>query len=457
MRCEIITPVGPGHEQSVEQAKLSVQRAIETGTGPFSWITHTVIDDSAGSLGRSAARNQAIKASTADWLFFLDADDILAPGAFESFTPYVEYDGVWGTIVEIAGGEIAPRPGQMLRIESLEELKNIDPYLSIQMGHFIRREIAQKNLFDESMDCGEDFDYYARVWAHNCIKAPVVFFINIRGNSSIGPRSADGREWRTAVEQLGFGGNAQKIVAEVAAVPVESMEQRVSNIRSAISRNLPTLHVRPPHSGVWCVCAGGPSLGDQLKKIKRAKKRGNVIVSMNGTHDFLMKHKIQPDYFIMADPRAANARFVRRARKGTIYLIGADCHPDIFDALRGKDLRVWYPMGYEETENTPVQVGGGSTVGLRAFNIGYILGFRHFHAFGLDGCVINRHHAYDQPENDGEAVKEVFFKGKSYFMTDWQIAQAQNFDEFIKRYGHTFKLTVHGDGIIKHIGEHNAS
>ena len=78
MKLDIITPVGPGHTQAVEQAKASVQRAIKAGLGPFSEVRHVVVDDTEGALGRSAARNQAVKASTADWLFFLDADDLLA-------------------------------------------------------------------------------------------------------------------------------------------------------------------------------------------------------------------------------------------------------------------------------------------------------------------------------------------------------------------------------------------
>jgi glycosyltransferase involved in cell wall biosynthesis len=454
MKLDIITPVGPGHTQAVEQAKASVQRAIKAGLGPFSEVRHVVVDDTEGALGRSAARNQAVKASTADWLFFLDADDLLAEHAFTAFAEFIDYDGVWGTIVEVFNGQISPRSGQMLSISSIQELMRIDPYLSIQMGHFIRREIAAENPFDEAMDAGEDFEYYRRVWRHNCVKVPRVFFVNVRGNHSTGPRSADGQQWREAVEKLGFCGQGQSIADQVFAEPAVSLQERVSNIYSTISMGLPALHIKPPHSGLWSVVAGGPTLKGQLKKIR--KTRGTVV-AMNGTHDFLLKHKIKPDVFIMADPRERNVRFLRNPQNGVIYYISADCHPAIFDALDGYDVRVWYPMGYEETKNAPVQVGGGSTVGLRAFNIGYVLGYRNFEAFGLDGCVIGDHHAYDQPENDGESVKEVFFMGKSFFMTDWQIAQAQNFHEFIQRYGRTFNLVVHGDGIIKHIGENNAS
>ena len=53
----------------------------------------------------TSASGQAAE-QNADWIFFLDADDIMAPSAFEYVSPYMEtYDAIWGSIWTIEQGE----------------------------------------------------------------------------------------------------------------------------------------------------------------------------------------------------------------------------------------------------------------------------------------------------------------------------------------------------------------
>ena len=232
---------------------------------------------------------------------------------------------------------------------------------------------------------------------------------------------------------------------------VVSEQKRLENIEASIRRDYPDMLPYEAHGGAWHICAGGPSLRDEIKKIKKQK---GVIVSVNGTHDYLLSKGIKPHYFIMCDAQPHNARFVKRPRKGITYLIAADCDPSVFDNLEGFDCRIWYPMGYDLP--VPVEIGGGTTVGLRAINIGYTLGYRHIHLWGFDGCVKKSHHAYPQKENDREEVQTVRFRGKDYLMTEWQCAQAHNFEELLQQ-EFDFRLSVHSNGVIKHIGENYAS
>lgn len=138
--------------------------------------------------------------SKADWLFFLDADDRMYPYAFKSFEKYKDYDAVWGNIWELVNGVCAWRY-QVPLIKDYKELIAHDPYYTVQMGHFVRRDKFEG--FDEDMDCGEDFKYYLKMWkSHNCIKVGDCFFLNQRGANSIGPRSASGAEWTEVVGRL---------------------------------------------------------------------------------------------------------------------------------------------------------------------------------------------------------------------------------------------------------------
>ncbi|HMK49339.1 MAG TPA: tetratricopeptide repeat protein [Thermodesulfovibrionales bacterium] len=208
-RCAIVTPVGPGHNGLYSECLESVKKSFSGARGIFSEIIPIRIDDSNGRLGRSSARNIGVKKAAqqnADWIFFLDADDIMAPSAFEYVSGYLEhFDAVWGSIWTIERGEVyaSERPHQLPFLYGIEELLLYDPFLTLQMGHFVKTSVALATPFDESIDIGEDFDYYLRVWErHPCIKIPLPFFYNRRGLHSSGPRSAGGYRWNQQVGKI---------------------------------------------------------------------------------------------------------------------------------------------------------------------------------------------------------------------------------------------------------------
>lgn len=214
LKCAVVTPVGPGHEALFRQAMASVQTAAQTDPGPFTEFDCIAIDDTAGTKGRSAARNEGVlKAAErgADWLFFLDADDLMTRDAFRQMAPHIDRaDAVWGLILEAAKataeeGEVIGhiRLPQLPRITGLPDLLLHDPYVTLQMGHFVRTSTALAHPFEESMDVGEDVHYYLRVWADaRCVKIPTPLFLNRRGLHSTGARAADGGQWRQAVEKV---------------------------------------------------------------------------------------------------------------------------------------------------------------------------------------------------------------------------------------------------------------
>ena len=208
-RCAIVTPVGPGHEELYRECLESVNKSFSGKKGLFSDIIPIRINDFDGKLGRSKARNIGIRKAAgqnADWIFFLDADDIMAPSAFEYVSAYLgRYDAVWGSIWTIERGELkaSERPHQLPFLYSIDDLLSYDPFVTLQMGHFVKTSVALSILFDESLDIGEDFDYYLRVWEkYACIKIPLPFFYNRRGSHSQGPRSSKGSEWTRQVEKI---------------------------------------------------------------------------------------------------------------------------------------------------------------------------------------------------------------------------------------------------------------
>ena len=201
MKLQVITPVGPGHEGTADRARESVAIAMEYSMGPFSEVRVLNVDDTKGELGRSKARNIAVEKADAEWLFFLDADDLMHPEAL-SHVKLHPHEAVFGLTTELVDGNVVTRY-QVPEIKDYASLIKHNPFLTIKMGHFVRREVAANVPFDVSMDCGEDWDYYLRLWKrYDCRKVNAPFFIKVRGQHSTGPRSATGRDWNIAVDKL---------------------------------------------------------------------------------------------------------------------------------------------------------------------------------------------------------------------------------------------------------------
>lgn len=208
MKCAVVTPIGPGHQDLYQECAASILRAQQHSTGPFDEITLISVDDTQGK-GRSRARNMGIsraREAGANWILFIDADDVLLENTFAVVTDYVGgHDAIWGLIVEQRPPKNAPaiRKPQIQQMNNLMELLAYDPYQTLQMGHFVRTDLAADTLFDEDMDFGEDFDYYLRLWSkHRCIKIPEALFLNRIGRSARGPRSGDGLQWRPHVHSV---------------------------------------------------------------------------------------------------------------------------------------------------------------------------------------------------------------------------------------------------------------
>jgi hypothetical protein len=206
--CLVITPIGPGHEILVREAQASVEGAFRANPGPFSHVLFMGLPDRDGAQGRSRRRNEGIDFALAngfEWIFFLDADDLMAGDAFTAAAPHLDgTDAVFGLIAEQKNGaQPMLRPRQLGPTTALADVLASDPFLSLQMGHFVRTKAAAAIRFDESMDTGEDFKYYLELWQQfRCAKINRVFFLNRRGLHSTGPRSAHGGNWRQAVAQV---------------------------------------------------------------------------------------------------------------------------------------------------------------------------------------------------------------------------------------------------------------
>lgn len=119
--------------------------------------------------GQANAVNQAFRDTTGDIFTFLNADDVLLPGAVSAvvnaFTANPEVGVVYGNAdwIDESGQNIAPYPVEDYSFERFQHTCFI-----CQPAAFIRRDVFRKTGgLDESLDFALDYDLWIRIGRRN--------------------------------------------------------------------------------------------------------------------------------------------------------------------------------------------------------------------------------------------------------------------------------------------------
>ena len=163
-----------------------------------------------------------------------------------------------------------------------------------------------------------------------------------------------------------------------------------ANIQSCVDRGVPILPIYEEHHRVAVLVGGGPSLEETLEDVRQLQKDGAEIWALNGAALYLQAYGIKADYLIIMDAREHNVKFIEGLDRTVKLYLASQCHPSLFDRAQEKrfDIIAWHPaMGGQSgvTEDRPTAViDGGTSVGIRAFHLMWILGHRSVHLFGYD-------------------------------------------------------------------------
>jgi len=211
------------------------------------------------------------------------------------------------------------------------------------------------------------------------------------------------------------------------------------------------------HDGHFVIAGAGPSLADHLDELKEERVKGRPICAVKGAHDFLIDNGIEPDLFLSIDPRDRRNN-VQKETENTIYLLASRCAPQLFDHLKDRKVMLWHAASVDD-ENRAIgdnvfMIGGTSTSGLRAINVGYFMGFRKFVLYGMDSC-----NASDgiTKRVDGSLTGQtidviVGQTGKKFICNVAMAEQAQAFQKIWEMMPDA-KLEIKGDGLLKAILE----
>lgn len=237
----------------------------------------------------------------------------------------------------------------------------------------------------------------------------------------------------------------------------ETPENLQRNIHSSVDRRLAEFKPEDINNRIMTIVASGPSLGNHLEDLKENQKRGDLIVCVNGSHDWLIHHEVVPDTLVLCDALPSISDLFT-PHPDVDYLVASQCHPKVFDKLKGYKVTIWHSWLSNESLGCPIEsivdkhgvkgwiVYGGGTAALRCLNLGYLMGFRKFVYFGLDSSFLGeRHHVAGG--NKGDPI-ELEYQGQS-FDTDKSLAsQAQDFEDLYSITFNDCRIDAIGEGLI---------
>lgn len=232
-------------------------------------------------------------------------------------------------------------------------------------------------------------------------------------------------------------------------------DQRHAQMAQALGR-FPMLHKKTGflNKRINIACYG-PSLSQTWNTIC------GPVISVSGAHDLLVEKGVVPDYHVECDPRPHKVEMLNNPQRGTTYLIASVCHPNFWPKLNGFAVRLWHLVNGDDLEtlkwvaaNHPggmqSLIGGGSTVGQRAMNVGAALGFRKFDVYGMDLSFATERHA---GKHTGKPESELLCKvDKRTFRTTKQMAQAcVEMERFLQEMD--VDVRFHGDGMMQEVAK----
>lgn len=191
------------------------------------------------------------------------------------------------------------------------------------------------------------------------------------------------------------------------------------NLELCLARGLSLCEPLPERAGQLAVVGAGPSVRDYLDELRTWP---GEIWATNGAYEWLLEQDIVPHGFLGLDPLPGLAEYVRKARKETTFYISGMCAPEMFDALEGFDIRVWFP----KQMGVPFRPGlwlvpGGTTALTRAPGLAKMLGWRDVTIYGADSSFDTERYAYGKrfkEDSPSEGTRVFLMTGEGPFYSD---------------------------------------
>jgi uncharacterized Rossmann fold enzyme len=259
----------------------------------------------------------------------------------------------------------------------------------------------------------------------------------------------------------------------------------IGHIESAMARGLQEFADSPAHNGEMVLVGSGPSVREYVSEIRKHKQKGHMVIAVKSAHDFLIEKGVVPHIALGVDPQAKIKTAFSRKRKEVTYFLASQVHPEVFDYLSDQRVILWHLFTGKEREKEllkdKLKVGGGSTSGMRALAVAYLMGFRKLHLYGYDSCIrtdllkvtgekvkgieewmdkaraaignkpvdevfqwLTEHHGREVP------ILKLHVEGKEFWADKAMAAQATEF-EMMLNVLQGVQVKAYGEGLIQHL------
>jgi hypothetical protein len=228
-----------------------------------------------------------------------------------------------------------------------------------------------------------------------------------------------------------------------------SAEEINSNIQQALSHNLPTVAaIQPVHDRTLTIIGGGPSMKYAISDLLATS---DDIWTLNGVQNYLRPYGITSNAHVMLDSREANTAFVEKIDPACTYYLSSQVHPAVFNTItkQGGSIVVWHSHNGDLLKDK-MKIGGGTTVGLKALNLAYVLGYRKLKLYGYDSSFEDEErHAYAQALNENDDYVQVRAGQRDFITSPSMARQAQfAFGQIQMLVSEGVEIEVFGDGLL---------
>ncbi len=240
---------------------------------------------------------------------------------------------------------------------------------------------------------------------------------------------------------------------------------RQSRLEYAAKQQIIHLTELVPHNGRCAIVGAAPSIKDHIEELKTFTNE-DMIVSLNGAHNFLIENGITPRIHILfeIDLERVEQSTGGPPHKDVYYYICSHCNQSIFEQLRGCHRVLWHcfdePPEYQgliaKLFPKEFMVGGGFVTFFRAVNIAATLGFRNFDLFGCDCSFEGESTHFEGYQSKNAEIKMRVAAGTkdSYRMfntTPSLSFLASEIIRFCDTQQRGISLKVHGDSLLRHL------
>lgn len=229
------------------------------------------------------------------------------------------------------------------------------------------------------------------------------------------------------------------------------------NIETNMARGLEEIVQTEAKSASLYIVCSGPSLRDTWRELVDGEgNRKGIIWALNGAFDYLCQKGVRPHYGVCLAPENAILEYFQEIREGDRFLFAATTHPKLVDRAleRGASVKLWHSAQPDAWSlpvfDSPVIFGGG-TIGTRALDLAWVLGWRNIHVLGMDASLSEDGMiAADTPmyEDRRDCLQTFICNGRAFVAMPSHARQVEDFASVLKPL-EGVEVTLYGDGMLQ--------